>query len=122
MAGLKKILIVEDEKPIAKAMELKLNNSGFNAKAVGNGEEALTTMESESFDLLIVDLVMPKMDGFGLLEALKEKGNIVPVIVSSNLSQDEDFEKAKEMGAIDYFIKSNTPISKIVEYVQRILK
>ncbi len=122
MVGSKKILIVEDEKPIAKAMELKLNSSGFVAKAVGNGEEALAMLEKEEFNLLIVDLVMPKMDGFGLLEALNEKGSTVPVIVSSNLSQDEDFKKAKDLGAVDYFIKSNTPISKIVEYVQGILK
>lgn len=122
MAGSKKILIVEDEKPIAKAMELKLNSSGFSAKAVGNGEEALSSLEKEAFDLLIVDLVMPKLDGFGLLEALKEKGITTPIIVSSNLSQDEDFKKAKELGAVDYFIKSNTPISEIIEHVQNILK
>lgn len=122
MAGSKKILIVEDEKPIAKAMELKLNSSGFSAKAVGNGEEALSALEKEVFDLLIVDLVMPKLDGFGLLEALKEKGITTPIIVSSNLSQDEDFKKAKELGAVDYFIKSNTPISEIIEHVQNILK
>jgi len=116
----KKILIAEDEKPIAKALELKLNHSGFAAQVVFNGQEALDKLKQESdFDLILIDLVMPVLDGFGLLEALREKNNQIPIIVLSNLSQEEDFKRAKELGAKDFFIKSNTPLSEVVDYVNR---
>lgn len=65
--------------------------------------------------------MMPKLDGFGLLEKLKEKKINIPVIVTSNLSQEEDEEKVKKLGAKEYFIKSNTPIIQIVENVKKIL-
>ena len=118
---MKKVLIAEDEKPMAKALELKLNNSGFEAKAVFNGNEAILEMEKEKYDLLLLDLMMPSMDGFSVLEKMKEKGIKIPVIVSTNLSQEEDVQKAKDLGAKDYFVKSDTPINKVVEYVQKIL-
>lgn len=121
--SMKKILIVEDERPMAKALELKLNNTaGFEAKAVFNGEEALQILENEKYDLVLTDLIMPKMDGFGLLEALKKKKIKIPVIISSNLSQPEDLKKTKDLGAKDYFIKSDTPISEVIKNIERVLK
>jgi CheY-like chemotaxis protein len=119
----KKILIAEDEKPMAKALELKLKGSGFEAKAVFNGVEALAEMEKEKYDLLLLDLMMPVMDGFGVLEALKNKpDNKTLVIVSSNLSQAEDINRAKALGAVDYFVKSDTPISEVVNHIKAALK
>ena len=118
----KKILIVEDERPIAEAMELKFNKVDFEVRAVFNGEEALQAIEEDKFDLIILDLIMPKMNGFETLQRLKEKGNKIPVIVASNLSQKEDAIKAKELGAVDFFIKSNTPIKKLIDSVKKILK
>jgi two-component system alkaline phosphatase synthesis response regulator PhoP len=117
----KKILIVEDEKPMAMALVLKLNKSGFEAKAVFNGEEAIDIVAKEKFDLIILDLIIPKVDGFQVLAKLKEIGSHVPVIISSNLSQEEDFNRAKELGAVDFFVKSDTPITEVVEHIQRIL-
>lgn len=121
MSQPKKILIAEDEKPIAKAMELKLNHSGFEARAVFDGEEALEALAKEKFDLVVLDLIMPKRDGFSTLSEIKKRGIKVPVIISSNLSQEEDKEKAKNMGAIDFFIKSNTPINEIVDNIKKYL-
>lgn len=118
---LKKILVVEDEKPIAKAMELKLNSSGFEAKVAFNGKEALEALKKEQFDLVILDLIMPEMDGFTTLAEIKKKNIKTKVIVSSNLSQEEDFKKAKQLGAVDFFIKSDTPISEIVENIKKYL-
>lgn len=118
----KKILVVEDEKSMAKAMKLKLTKAGFDVHVVHNGEEAFSMVEKGGFDLIITDLVMPRLDGFGLLIALKEKGINTPVIVTSNLSQPEDESKAKELGAIDYFIKSNTPIIEIINYAKKALQ
>ncbi len=65
----KKILIGEDEKPMAKALELKLKSAGFDVKVAYNGEEILNLLKSEKFDLLFLDLVMPKIDGFGVFQA-----------------------------------------------------
>jgi DNA-binding NarL/FixJ family response regulator len=65
---------------------------------------------------------MPKRDGFSTLEEIKKRGIKVPVVISSNLSQEEDLEKAKRLGAIDFFIKSNTPINKIVESIRKYLE
>lgn len=116
-----KILIVEDEKPVAKAMTLKLGRAGFDTKVVFNGEEALTVLEKETFDLIILDLVMPKIDGFGVLSQLQARNIKTPVIVTSNLSQEEDKQKAKEMGAKDYFVKSDTPIVEIIDHCKKAL-
>jgi DNA-binding response OmpR family regulator len=118
---MKKILIAEDEKPMAKALELKLNNSGFEAKAVFNGVEAVAELEKTNYDLVLLDIMMPKKDGFGVLEDIKAKKIKTKVIVATNLSQENDIKKAKELGAIDYFVKSDTPISQVVKNVQKVL-
>ena len=117
----KRILVAEDEKPMAKAMDLKLTKAGFEVDVAFNGEEALKLLEKGSYDLVITDLMMPRVDGFKILKEIKEKGITTPVIVTSNLSQEEDEKKAKELGARDYFIKSNTPIVQIVDNVKKIL-
>jgi len=118
----KKILIIEDEKPMARALELKLTHEGFEATITLNGESALETLEKETFDLIVCDLVMPKMDGFKVLETLKEKKIKTPVIVLTNLSQEDDEKRAKSLGAKEFFIKSNTPIANIVLWIRQFLK
>ncbi len=118
----KKILIVEDEKPMAHALELKLTHEGFDAHQAGNGEEALEILSKEKYDLILSDLIMPKMDGFSLLEELKKKGVKTPVIILSNLSQEEDEKRASSLGAKGFYIKSDTPISTIVEHVRTFFK
>jgi len=119
---LNKILIAEDDGPMARALELKLKSSGFEAKAVFNGEEALKELDIEKYDLLLLDLMMPIKDGFGVLEELKNRNNKMPVIISSNLGQEEDIKRAKDLGAVDYFIKSNTPINIVVDHIKNALK
>jgi DNA-binding response OmpR family regulator len=116
-----KILVAEDERPMARALELKLSKAGYQVKLAFDGEEALQALDREKFDLLLLDLMMPKKDGFVVLVAIREKAIGLPVIVSTNLSQEEDIAKAKELGADDYFVKSNTPISKVVEYIDKLL-
>ena len=117
----KKILIMEDEKPMARALELKLTNAGFAAARAGDGIEGMELLEKEHFSLILLDLVMPRMDGFAVLKALAEKGISTPVIILSNLGQEDDEKRAKALGAKDFFIKSNTPIATIVEKVSRFL-
>ncbi len=118
----KKILIVEDERPVARALELKLHFCGFETKVASDGEEALKLATAEDFDLILLDLILPKMNGFEFLETLKKKGKHPPVIVTSNLGQEEDEKKARELGAKGYFVKSNTPLSELVQHVQEVVK
>lgn len=113
----KKILIAEDERPMARALELKLTHMGFTVVVVSNGEAALEAMHREVFDLLLLDLVMPKVDGFQVLEALHGAKKTIPVVIISNLSQPEDEQRTKQLGAKAFFIKSNTPIATIVTFV-----
>lgn len=115
----KRILIVEDERPIAKALGLKLEHEGYEVEIAGNGEEGLAKLDGSSFDMMLLDLVMPKVDGFGVLEALKEKKSKIPVYVLSNLSQQEDSKKAESLGAKGFFIKSDTPLANIVTVVKK---
>jgi DNA-binding response OmpR family regulator len=114
MAG--KILIVEDERAIARALELKLSGAGYDVEVAHNGEEGVQMMGKTKYDLVLLDLVMPVLDGFGVLEKV---GNKFKIIVLSNLGQPEDIEKAKALGAIDFFVKSNTPIIEVVNLVKK---
>lgn len=116
------ILIIEDEKPLARALELNLNNAGFKTKVVFNGSDGIALLEKDTFDLILCDLIMPKMDGFTVLAILKEMKIKTPIIVLSNLSQKDDEKYAKAFGAKDFFIKSNTPIATIVAKVKEILE
>ena len=117
----KAILIVEDEKPLSHALEMKLKSQGFEAIVSMNGENALTELKKGGYALVLLDLIMPIMDGFAVLEEMKKQKIKIPVIVLSNLGQDEDRAKAKDLGAIDYFVKSNTPIAEIINRVKSVL-
>jgi len=117
-ASKKKILIVEDEKPLAHALELKLRHEGFDTVSAYDGEEGLKEALEGQYDLILLDLIMPKLDGFAVLQELKAKKAKAGVIVLSNLGQDEDRKRAKDLGAMEYFVKANTPIAEIV----RVLK
>jgi len=114
----KKILIAEDEKAYSRALVLKLQNAGFEVESVGNGEEALEAIKKGSFNLLLCDLVMPKMNGFQVLEEIKRQDLKIPVIGLSNLSQANDEEKMRAAGAIDFLSKSNTPIINVITKVK----
>ncbi len=110
---------MEDERPLAHALELKFSHDGYDVTIATDGQEALKVANSTKFDAILLDLIMPNMDGFTFLEQLKKK---TPVIILSNLGQDEDKERAKALGAKDYFVKSNTPITQIIKAVQAFLK
>ena len=122
MRNSKKILIVEDEKTLARALGFKLTYSGFAVKIVFNGEEGVALLRQEKFDLVLLDLIMPKMDGFMVLATLKAEKIKVPVMVLTNLSQEDDIKRTKEYGVKEFIIKSNTPIAVIVEHVAKFLR
>lgn len=116
----KKILVVEDEKPMVLALELKLKNAGFKIKTASNGEDALEILSKEKFDLVLLDLVLPEKNGFAVLAEMRGRGDETSVIVLSNLGQKEDIERVEKLGADDYFVKAETPITEIVEHVKKV--
>lgn len=118
MADLKRVLIVEDEKPLSHALELKLEREGFAVTVAHNGQEALEAIKSGEHDVMLLDLMMPEMDGFQVLQQMQSLSSHPVVFVLSNLSQHEDEERVLALGAKKYFIKSDTPLSTIVEEVK----
>lgn len=117
----KKILIIEDEKTSAKALEIKLQKVGYDTKTVFNGEEGLKELKNGDYDLVLLDILMPIVDGWSVLEKIKEKEIKVKVIITSNLSQPEDKKRAIEMGASDFMVKSDSTLTDIVDRIQSIL-
>lgn len=118
----KRLLLAEDERAIARALKLKLELSGYAVEVATNGDDALSLLKSNKYDLLLLDIMMPKTDGFSVMEEMKKRKDKTPVIVLSNLSQEDDANRAKELGALDFFIKSNTPLSEIIAQVEKYLK
>jgi len=122
MSIAKKILIIEDEKTLARALELKLIYFGFTVKTVFNGKDGIAVLQKDFYDLILLDLIMPKMDGFTVLSTLQAQKIRTPVMVLTNLSQESDIKRTRKFGVRDFFIKSNTPIAGIVERVIKLLK
>lgn len=114
----KRVLIVEDERPLSHALELKLTNQGFSVMVAHDGAEALEALKNDSFDVMLLDLVMPTVDGFQVLQHLQSTPHAPIVFVLSNLSQHEDEERARALGATKFFIKSDIPLSEIVEEIK----
>lgn len=120
---MKKILVVEDDAFLIKAYQVKLAKSNFKVEIAKDGEEAMEKLKEFSPDLILLDLVMPKMDGFAVLEALRadEKLSQIPVMVASNLGQKEDIEKAKRLGAKGFVIKSDMSLDEILKKVSALV-
>lgn len=115
-----KILVVDDERPLSKALELKLTAAGYSVDVANDGSEALNKITTP-YDLILLDLVMPNLNGFDFLQKLKDAGSNAKVFVLSNLSQESDKEKALSLGALKFFIKSNTPLATVVEEIKKVL-
>ncbi len=114
-----RVLIAEDEKAISSVLGIKLENSGFKVDIANNGQEAIELLDKNIYDVVLLDLIMPLKNGFDVLEHLKNTVKKVLVLVSSNLSQDIDIEKAKNLGAVDYYVKSDMTLSEIVDAVNK---
>ena len=120
--SVKKILIVEDEEPVAKAIQLKLEREGLSGVIARDGQEALEIFSQGGFSLVLLDLILPKKTGFEVLREIRQKDSKVPVITVSNLSQEEDRAQALQLGANAYFVKSDTQLKSVVGYVLKLLK
>jgi len=118
------ILIVEDEDFLIRTLEDNLIAEGYTIDSARNGEEAIEKIGKKKPDLILLDILMPKKDGFYVLEEVKKnpEWKLVPVVVLSNLGEDEIIKKALEAGADDYFIKSQHPIQEVIEKVKDYLE
>lgn len=119
----KKIFIVEDDEFLQNLEATKLKKEGYDVVVASNGEEALTKIEETNFDLLLLDLILPNFDGFEILKKVRntEKTKNIPAIVFSNLSEEKDINKSKELGANYFMVKSNFTLDELVEHVGKIL-
>ena len=110
-----RILLAEDDRFLRKSAGAMLHREGFIVMAAEDGEEALRLARTESPDLILLDVIMPKMQGFDVLRALKSDPHTspIPVIILSNLGQESDSVAAREMGALDYWVKSDLALDEL---------
>lgn len=116
----KKILLVEDDDALASVYQTRLQAEGLDVKRVPNGEEALAAALEYRPDLIILDVMMPKVSGFDVLDILRNTPETahVKVVMLTALSQDSDKERAKTLGADDYLVKSQVVIADVVERIK----
>lgn len=122
----KKILIVEDEKILANLLEKKLKKEGYEVSVVYDGEEGLKSMKEERPDLVLLDIIMPKVDGFGVMEEMNRHPELslekIPVIIISNSGQPVEIDKALNLGVRDYLIKTQFDPKEVVDKVKKQIK
>ncbi|MFA6353638.1 MAG: response regulator [Candidatus Paceibacterota bacterium] len=118
---MKKILIIEDEEVLANVLSAKLTKVGYDVKISVNGEDGLAKINEWNPDIILLDIIMPKMNGYEVMENLQKKNNKIPIIIISNSGQPVELEKIKKLGAIDYMIKAQIDVEEIVEKVKNVL-
>lgn len=118
------ILIVEDEESLIRALKDNLEAEGYTVGTATNGEEAIKELQKQLPNIILLDLLMPKRDGFYVLEEVKKnpQWKQIIVIVLSNLGGDQEIKRVLDMGADDYFVKSQHPIEEIIKKVKEYLK
>lgn len=120
----KRVLVIEDDKQIADIVMNKLKEVGFDTMYAEDGEKGLELAMDEKPDLVLLDLIIPKIDGITLLGRLRDsdKGKDIPVIVLTNVEGGLEIDECKKKGIYDYLVKTNWTLNEIVEKVQRALK
>jgi len=119
----KKILIIEDDKFLRKVIDKKLSKEGYLVIEAVDGEKGLKAVKDKKPDLVLLDLVLPEMDGFEVLAKMKKDPSLsnIPVIILSNLGQKDDIEKGLKMGAVDYLIKAHFTPGEVVNRIEAAL-
>ena len=120
----KKILIIEDDKFLRELIAQKLIKEGYDIAEAIDGEKGIKAVGEEKPDLVLLDLILPGIDGFEVLTKIKEDPKIaqVPVIILSNLGQKDDIERGLKMGAVDDLIKAHFTPGEIIEKFKAVLK
>jgi DNA-binding response OmpR family regulator len=118
-----KLLVVEDDEFLQKILVTKFTREGFDVASASDGEQALKEVNDGAPQLILLDLILPKMTGFDVLAEIrmKESTKGLPVIILSNLGQEEDIRRAKELGALDFLVKADISVNDVVRKVKEIL-
>lgn len=119
--GMEKILIVEDDATIARFVELELMHSGYSVSKTSDGDEALALIEQESPDLVILDILLPSVDGIEIARRVRERGDTVPILMLTALSEAKDLVTGFDAGADDY-LRKPFEISELLSRVRALLK
>ena len=124
---MKKILLVEDDPFLIDIYTRKLKKAGFEMVVAENGDEAQKLLQQKTFDLVVLDIVLPEIDGWAILKEIKARKQKnkslenLKIIILSNLSQKEEVEKGLKLGASKYLIKAHYTPSQVVEEIKKIL-
>lgn len=120
----KTILIVEDEKGMREALRDSFEGADYEVEVAADGEEALDKITKVKADVVLLDIILPKKDGFEVLEEMKkmEKVKDIPVVLCTNLSQSEDIQRALDAGATTYLVKANYSLPEIIDKVEKVLE
>ena len=118
-----KIVVADDDRMFRKAAETTLRRQGYAVTTASDGEEALQLIRAERPDIIVLDLIMPKLQGFDVLQALKQDSltAAIPVIVLSSLTQEQDKQEALDLGAVAYFNKATCSLGELVKQVETTL-
>lgn len=120
-----KVLIVEDDKFLAELISTKLDKEGYDIVLATDGESGVAKTKEERPDIILLDIMLPGMDGFEVLETMKKDEDVkvkeTPVIILSNFGQEEKIEKGLSLGAKDYLVKANFTTSEIVDKIKDVL-
>ena len=119
----KKILLVEDDQFLSVLLRNRLQQEGFEVVNVGNGDDALKNLKESKFNLILMDIILPAKSGFEAMEAIiaSPQYGKTPIIIISNLGQESDIARGKELGAADYLVKAQTPIDELVRKIKEFL-
>ena len=119
-----KILIAEDDQFLCKAMTTKLTKEGYEVKIALDGVQLMDLLKSYIPDLIILDLLMPKKDGFEVVKEVKADPKLknIPILIASNLGQSSDIQQILALGATDYLIKSEFTLESLVQKIKNIIK
>ena len=121
---MQKILIVEDEKVLAEAEKEEFRSRGYDVKIAKDGQEGLELSRSFSPDIIVLDLILPRKGGLAVLKELKSDAELkeIPVVVLTNLAEDRAVKDAMDLGAVDYFVKTEKSIFDMVDKAENYLK
>ena len=122
-----KILLVEDDQFLSSLLKTRLEKEKFEVTLAHDGSEALRVLKTFKPDLILLDIILPGKSGFDLLEEIKSDPQLhdkksIPVIIISNLGQESDIERGKELGVIDYFVKARISIDELVRKINGYIK
>jgi len=116
-----KVLLIEDEESLAEVLKTKLVKEGYEVFVAYDGENGFNKISEIKPDIILLDILMPKLNGYEVLEKLKQNKIEIPVIVISNSGQPVELEKTKQLGAVDYLIKANFDPSEVIDKINKYL-